>query len=98
MDAKYSVDELIDLIVPIISQYDIDSAFIFGSYARGEADEKSDLDIGVDASRVRTFVLGDLIYRLEKELALQVDVIPLDMMTPEFLRDIEKDVVTIYER
>lgn len=98
MNARYSIAELIDLIVPIISQYDIDSAFIFGSYARGEADEKSDLDIGVDASRVRTFILGDLIYRLEKELSLQVDVIPLDMMTPEFLRDIEKDAVTIYER
>lgn len=92
------LDSIICAIVPILMQYDIDRAFIFGSYARGEADDSSDIDLGVDAPRVRTFILGEIIYKLEKELSLPVDVIPVDMMSPEFIRDIEKDAVTIYER
>ncbi|WP_165047217.1 MULTISPECIES: nucleotidyltransferase family protein [unclassified Adlercreutzia] len=41
----YTHDELRDMIVPLLSKYDMASASLFGSYARGEANEGSDIDV-----------------------------------------------------
>lgn len=41
----YTHDELRDMITPLLSKYDMASASLFGSYARGEADETSDIDV-----------------------------------------------------
>lgn len=40
----YTIDEIRTKAIPIAIQYGVDSFSLFGSYARGEADEKSDLD------------------------------------------------------
>ncbi|WP_439787722.1 nucleotidyltransferase family protein [Parvibacter caecicola] len=31
--------------MPLLDRYDMKSAFLFGSYARGDADEDSDIDV-----------------------------------------------------
>lgn len=41
----YTLDQLRNLIAPLLLKYDIQSASIFGSYARGEADKDSDIDV-----------------------------------------------------
>lgn len=41
----YSIDELRFIIRPLLRSYGMDSACLFGSYARGEADGSSDIDI-----------------------------------------------------
>lgn len=33
------------MVVPLLKKYDMRSAMLFGSYARGDADEHSDIDI-----------------------------------------------------
>ena len=33
------------MLCPLLSKYDMESASVFGSYARGDADENSDIDI-----------------------------------------------------
>ena len=43
--AVYSFNELAALIRPLLRQYGMSSAKLFGSYARGEADEGSDIDL-----------------------------------------------------
>ena len=35
-------------IVPVAKQYDLSKIYLFGSYARGEADGKSDVDIALE--------------------------------------------------
>ena len=46
MDAKvYSIDEIRRMVVPLLAKYDMASASVFGSYARGSADANSDIDV-----------------------------------------------------
>ncbi len=44
----YTIDQIKEKIVPIAKQYDLSKIYLFGSYARGEADEKSDVDISLE--------------------------------------------------
>ena len=37
-------DGIRDIVLPLLDRYDMKSAFLFGSYARGDADEDSDID------------------------------------------------------
>ena len=41
----YTIDEIMDKINPILYKYKIEKAYIFGSYARGEATSESDVDL-----------------------------------------------------
>jgi len=97
-DLRRSLEELMQLIVPIISRYDIDRVYVFGSYARGDANEKSDMDLRIDADKLRTFDLCGLMVRLEEALGMPVDVIPTDSMSMEFLDAIRQEEVMVYER
>jgi predicted nucleotidyltransferase len=45
----YSVEELKERITPVLKERGVKSAVLFGSYSRGEADEKSDIDLLVDS-------------------------------------------------
>ena len=40
-----SIDEIRDKIRPICEKYKIEKVWLFGSYARGEAREDSDVDV-----------------------------------------------------
>jgi len=94
----YTLEELKQLIVPVVSRYDVDRVYVFGSYARGDADERSDIDLRIDADRLRTFDLCGLMVRLEEALKTEVDVIPTDSMRKEFLASIKQEEVMVYER
>lgn len=41
----YTIDELRSIIAPILKKYGMVSASLFGSYARGQADTDSDIDV-----------------------------------------------------
>jgi predicted nucleotidyltransferase len=98
-EPRYTLDDIIHLVVPIVSQYTtVDQVFVFGSYATGEADSKSDIDIRIDADNMRTMDLCGLMVRLEEALGIQTDVIPTDSMSPEFLDSIKSHEVKVYER
>lgn len=57
-------------------RYDITEAYLFGSYARKEADEDSDVDICIECGDSFTlFSLGGLGVALEKALGRSVDVV-----------------------
>ena len=44
----YTIDEIKVKINPIAKQYNLSKVFLFGSYARGEEDENSDIDIALE--------------------------------------------------
>jgi len=97
-EPRYSLEELKGLIIPIVSRYDVDRVYLFGSYARGDAKEISDIDLRIDADRLRTLDLCGLMVRLEEALMTSVDVIPTDSMSCEFLDSIRREEVMVYER
>ena len=45
MSDIYTIDELRSILLPILDKYGMASASLFGSYARGQADADSDIDV-----------------------------------------------------
>lgn len=74
----YTFDEIKQVIKPVLEKYNIKKAYLFGSYARGEATEKSDIDIMIvkENSSITTLLnLAEFEEELEKALKKKVDVI-----------------------
>ena len=94
-----TIDEIRAKIRPICDQYKIEKVWLFGSYARGEAREDSDVDFYVESDRgVR---LLDLIaFRMDAEevVAKEVDMITrIPTEYPIFAKYIERDKVLLYD-
>jgi len=65
---------------------------VFGSVARGEADEESDLDLVVDLEPGRTFFdLGGLVYELGELLECRIDVVMDGAMSERLARNVARD-------
>ncbi len=69
---------------------------LFGSYARGEQSDASDIDIVIDEGRVRGLAFFRLQTELSDALNKPVDLQSLNGSNLEFLNAILKDAVLIY--
>ena len=45
---KYTIEEIKTILEPIARKYGVERVYLFGSYARGDATENSDVDLRVD--------------------------------------------------
>jgi predicted nucleotidyltransferase len=66
---------------------------IFGSYARGEQTEDSDVDLLVEFSAPVGWEFTDLKRRLEEILGVRVDLVTVPALRPEFRDDVLNEVV-----
>jgi hypothetical protein len=105
----YSISELKQIIAPIACKYSIPAVYLFGSYARGEANDHSDVDILIDreGSAIRgLFDLGALYNDLNETLGKPIDLVTTDSVaqpevqrrTPLFAKKLERERLVIYER
>ena len=60
-----------------LKKYQISNMALFGSYARGENSEKSDVDIAIETPLSDYFLLYDLKEELEKQFHHKVDLVRL---------------------
>ena len=98
MNTPYSVTEIKNKITGTARQYGIQKAYLFGSYARGEAGLDSDIDICIEKGKIRTlFELSGFCQDLEETLGNKVDVITTSGLSADFREQIEKDMILIYE-
>lgn len=89
----------LDIIRKYFAMQPIERAWLFGSYARGEQTEESDVDIMVDfADSITLFKHVGIIDDLERLLNKKVDIVPADMMYPRVRKQADKDKILIYER
>lgn len=75
--------------------------YLFGSRARGNADDYSDVDLRVVLDRsipFGMFDLGNLYGSLRRSLGCEVDLITSDTLDAAFANAIERDKVLVYER
>jgi predicted nucleotidyltransferase len=78
------------------SEFSVRKLGIFGSYARNEAREDSDIDIVVELEKPDLFSLIGIKQSLEESFNTKVDVIRLRNNMNEVLRKrIEKDVIYV---
>lgn len=76
-------------------------AWIFGSYARGEATPLSDVDLLVvydDKARVSLLKHAAMICELEKILDRPVDIVEDGTLLPSVEKSVSRDKKLIYER
>lgn len=70
-------------------KYRIDELAIFGSWARGEQTDASDLDVLVEARRGMTlFDLAGLQTELSRSLDMDVDVVTRNSLRPNIARQV----------
>mgnify|MGYP001085250757 CR=1 FL=1 len=79
-------------------QYGADRIYLFGSYARGEANEASDIDLRIDRGDIRGWALGGLLSDLEEALQKKVDLLTTGSLQEDFLASIKNEEVLLYER
>ena len=104
----YTLDELRERISPIARKYQIPAVYLFGSYARNEASDNSDVDILIDreGSTIRgMFDMGGLYAELQSSIGKNVDLVTLQSLqqkstlerTPWFVENLQKDMVRLYD-
>jgi len=85
-------------ITPIFKDYGITYAGIFGSFARGQSTEKSDVDLIVRLGRpMGLFSYMKFINGLEEKLNKKVDVVTEQSINKHVKPYIASDVKIIYE-
>ena len=79
-----TINEIKRIVLPILRKYDLKKAGIFGSIARGELREDSDVDILVEIERDDLSLLDFVGIKLELEAALgrKVDLVEYDTIKP----------------
>lgn len=73
----YTLNDLREIVSPVAEKYRLRAVYVFGSYARGEAREDSDVDLLVDCagSRVVGIEFGGLYNDLEEALGKPIDLV-----------------------
>lgn len=95
----YTIEEIKTKAIPIVSEYGIAKLCLFGSYARGDASNSSDLDFLMDTDGLIGLIqYAAIIRKLEEAFECHVDLITTGCSDKEFLRRIQKEVILIYER
>lgn len=102
----FSFDELKKRILPVAQKYNISAVYLFGSYARNEATEQSDVDILIDRSGSKIkgmFDMGALYEDLSASIGKEIDIVTTQTLeqqstrrrVPYFVTNIEAERVRI---
>ena len=94
----FTIEDIKKRVIPIVIKYGINTFSLFGSYARGDATEDSDLDFVMDKGDLRGLQYVSLVQDLEEEFDCHVDVISKGSSNKKFLEAVSKDEVLLYER
>lgn len=97
MAAQYSIDELRSIITPLAKAYGAERIYLFGSYARRDMTEHSDIDLRIDKGQIRGLALAGLLVDLEDALGVPVDLLTTSSLDERFLSSIQDDEVLLYE-
>lgn len=95
-----TLDAIKNAVKKVGEKYGIKRAYLFGSYAKGEATEHSDVDLMVDTGEIKGLIeLSGFRLDLIDELGgTDVDIIPESTISPRFFDLIKNDRILIYGR
>lgn len=104
----FTVDELKQKIEPIAKKYELRAVYLFGSYARNDATDNSDVDILIDreGSKIKgMFDMGGLYNDLRDSVGKEIDLVTTQTLeqkstnwrTPLFIKNVQTERIKIYE-
>lgn len=88
-----------DAVRAAVAPYDVREAYLYGSYARGDQTDDSDIDLRFLCGRDIDFgQLHDIQKEIESQLGKPVDIAtaPPDQMRKSFYNRIKRDEVMLY--
>ncbi len=101
----YSIAEIAECVKSVAEKYGIEKVWLFGSYARGEADENSDIDLLISYKKlIGRFALGGVYEDFTAALGKSVDVVSEKALTASYspnhakllYQNARKDGIQIY--
>ena len=92
-----TLDEIRQKVSCLAEQYGAERVYLFGSYARGDMTDSSDIDLRIDRGRVRGLQFAHLLSDLQDALHTDVDLISTAGMDEDFRREIAPEEVLLYE-
>ncbi len=88
--------QLVDKIVPILKEFNVNHASLFGSVVRGEETPQSDIDILVELPKgITLFKLSYLHIALETKLHRRVDLVQYNFIKSQLRSNILQEKVDI---
>ena len=105
MSHIYTIDEIAALVKPVAERYGIERVWLFGSYARGEATEDSDVDFLIDVGRrMGMFELGGIFEDMKSAVRKEIDLVTVSSLyhpcnsdvCSSLRQEIERDKVLMY--
>ncbi len=85
-------------IIEICKRNDISYCAVFGSFARAEATNESDIDLLVRFSKPKGFDWVDAALEIEDALGKKVDLVTENGLSPYIKDNVLKDLQVIYEQ
>jgi predicted nucleotidyltransferase len=100
LNPHVSKEKIIEIIQDFFSKDGrVAKAWIFGSFARGDNNTKSDLDLMVrfkDSTKTSLFDYADIAYLLEQQTKIKIDLVEEGYLRPFALETAKKDLKLIY--
>ena len=91
------MDEIIDKLVSIMKKHGVKKIEIFGSYARGEQKETSDLDVIVEFEKRKSLLeLVGIEQELEDALGIKVDLLTVESISPYLIERIKRESKVVF--
>ena len=87
-----------EAVNPIAIQYGVKRIYLFGSYAKGKANETSDVDLIIEKGKPMSLLrLAGMRQKIQEALGLPVDLITTTGMDEDFKKEIEGTEILLYE-
>ena len=101
----YSLEEIAELIAPVARKYNIPKVYIFGSYARGEADAYSDVDLMIEGGDFGALDVVGIMNDFQETLNKSVDLVTSETLlqkstkerSKKFISNVNKEKIILYE-
>ena len=97
MDGVYTIPQIKSVVSDCAARYGAERVFLFGSYARGEMTEESDIDLRLDKGSIRGLQLAGMLCDLEDAFGKHVDLLTTGALDDLFLQTIAGEEIMLYE-
>lgn len=93
----YTIEEIMFIVERISKNYnEIERVYLFGSYARGNATEHSDIDLRIDVDPSIGLKIGGFYMDLRENFNSNIDIVTTRQLSPYFLKEINKEEKLMY--